>query len=53
MPANKYCPFCGNQSLHYIEDCEADADVKKTSWSCECHDFVLYIYDFSKETTGK
>lgn len=46
---NKYCPFCGKKTLGFIENCESDSDVVKTSWACQCRNFVLYIYEFIKE----
>ena len=46
---NKYCPICGNYTLEFIEVCESDVDVVKTSWACDCSDVIVYIYEFIKE----
>lgn len=44
---NRYCPFCGQQSLYFIEVCESEPKDEKTSWSCACTNMVVYIYHFN------
>ena len=43
---NRHCPICGKQTLRYIETCESDSDTVKTSWTCDCTDMMVYIYQF-------
>ena len=43
---NKYCPFCGQETLYHIEDCESSEGEHKSSWSCSCTNMVVYIVEF-------
>jgi hypothetical protein len=49
---NKFCPFCGEETLRYIEHCDANKGETKTAWTCECREnkggMVLYIYEFER-----
>ena len=46
---NKYCPECGNKSLHFIEECESSDDEVKTSWACGCCSNIVYIYELNEQ----
>lgn len=43
-----YCPSCGKKTLEFIEQCESDEGVVKTSWACSCCSNIVYIYEFKQ-----
>jgi len=45
---DKYCPVCGCKTLYFIEQCESSEDEVKTSWSCECSNIIIYIYELER-----
>ena len=45
---NRCCPFCGKWTLRLIEEFKPSKYEQKTSWTCDCQDFVLYIHEFKE-----
>lgn len=45
---NKHCPWCGNLTLRFIEECESNDEATKTAWNvdCDCANSIVYIYEF-------
>jgi len=51
---NRYCPLCGNKTLRLLEKCETGKeDEIKTSWTCDCSDNMVCIYEFTHERIWK
>lgn len=42
------CPACNAGLLHFIEVCNEDEVEKKSSYSCDCCDVIVYIVQFEK-----
>lgn len=57
IPQDKYCPFCGECTLRFIEKCDSASEGEvKTSWTCDCKfskGAVVYIYEFPRKERRK